>query len=318
MHSDASTAAGNHHISVIVPTWNAERHIPNLLAALSRSRRHPDKILWIDSSSTDQTVELLRQHGQNVMSIPQAEFGHGRTRNDALRYCLPTDLVVYLTQDAEPQGDDWLAQLIAPFDDPAVGVSYGRQTPRPDAHLLERHARHFNYPPMSQRSRWNDLERLGIKAVFCSNSFAAYRVSALKSVGGFPEQLPLGEDMAAAIRLLAQGWDRVYQAQAVAMHSHNHSLAVEFRRYFDIGALLSMDPALQRAHLSSSGEGLRYVLTEWRTAWQARSFHAMGLIPMRAAAKFIGFQLGRRFRQLPDVWLPHLGLHSNFWRQGCK
>jgi rhamnosyltransferase len=317
MHSD-STTKGQAHVSLIVPTWNAERHIPDLLRALSSSRRPPDQVLWIDSSSVDQTVPLLKRHGQRVLVIRQEEFGHGCTRNLALEHCMPTDIVIYLTQDAVPQGTDWLSQLIAPFDDASVAVSYGRQTPRPDAHLLERHARHFNYPSQGQRSQWSDLDRLGIKGVFCSNSFAAYRVSALRSIGGFPEQLPLGEDMAAAIRLLAQGWVRVYQAEAQAVHSHNHPLPVEFRRYFDIGALLAMDPALQRAHLAASGEGLRYVLTEWRAAWQARSASTLCQIPLRAIAKLGGFHLGRRFRHLPPSWLPWLGLHRQFWRQACK
>src|SRR5690606_10148351 len=117
--------------------------------------------------------------------------------------------IVFLTQDALPVGDDWLKRILAPLTDDGIGLAYGRQLPRPGSQLSERISREFNYPagPAEQTSA-ADLGTLGIKAVFCSNSFAAYRTDALISIGGFPEALPLGEDMAAALRLIQQGYRR--------------------------------------------------------------------------------------------------------------
>ncbi|BBM05676.1 hypothetical protein HAALTHF_27910n [Vreelandella aquamarina] len=68
-----------------------------------------------------------------------------------------------------------------------------------------------------------------------SNSFAAYRREALLAAGGFPEGTILSEDMMAGARLLQQGWKLAYCADACVQHSHNYTLAAEFKRYFDIG-----------------------------------------------------------------------------------
>lgn len=299
--------------SIIVPVLNAQAHLPGLLAALSNLPHQPRRVLFIDSASTDDTVSMLLAAGHKVHSIARHEFGHGKTRNLGARLCADSDFLVYLTQDALPQGPDWLQQLLSPMQDERVALVYGRQLPRPEASLPERHARCFNYPDTPSRSEWADLTRLGIKGVFCSNSFAAYRRAALEAVGHFPEQLPMGEDMAVALRLLQRGYARVYQPTAQAIHSHDYRIGEEFRRYFDIGVLMSMDAELQRVRLAASGEGLRFVKEEITLALQQGQPWWVPALLARTAAKFLGFYLGQRHKLMPGAWLPHLSMHRHFW-----
>lgn len=316
MHSETPHTALAARTAVIVVTLNAQAHMPALLAALAGLTDPPRRVLFVDSSSDDQTVPMARSAGHEVHRIDRAEFGHGRTRNAAARLCDDCDYLVFLTQDACPQGSDWLACLLMPFDDPAVALVYGRQLPRAAANWSERYAREFNYSSLPDRSQREDIEQRGIKAVFCSNSFAAYRRRALESVGAFPEHLPMGEDMAVALRLLQQGYARVYQPTARAVHSHGYSVTQELKRYFDIGALMAMDLELRRARLSASGEGLRFLRGELAGAWaQGRPLEALGVI-VRAAAKYLGFSLGQRYAMLPGPWRQRLSMHSFFWSRG--
>ena len=136
---------------------------------------------------------------------------------------------VKFTQDAAA-----LQALVAALDDPQAAAAYGRQLPHPDATPVAAHARLFNYPDASHTRRWSDAAEFGIKTCFLSNSFAAYRVQALREVGGFPANVILGEDMHLAARLLQAGYAIRYQAQAKVYHSHNYSWLAEFRRYFDV------------------------------------------------------------------------------------
>lgn len=51
--------------------------------------------------------------------------------------------------------------------------------------ILAVHARNFNYSSKSIVKSKADTEKLGIKTVFMSNSFAAYRRSVFEALGGF-------------------------------------------------------------------------------------------------------------------------------------
>ena len=299
--------------AVIVLTLNAEAHMPSLLSTLAGMSQRPRQVLFVDSSSDDATAALAESAGHRIHRIRRADFGHGRTRNVAARLCTDCEFLVYLTQDACPQGADWLIQLLEPFADPAVALVYGRQLPRPGAHWPERYAREFNYPAQPERSARADLARRGIKAVFCSNSFAAYRRDALQSIGGFPERLPMGEDMAAALRLLQRGHARVYQPAACAVHSHAYSVIEELKRYFDIGTLMAMDAELSRVRLAASGEGLRFLRGELAASWNWKRPDGVLRVVLRAFAKYLGFFLGQRHAALPRAWRQRLSMHSFFW-----
>jgi rhamnosyltransferase len=299
--------------AVIVLTLNAHDFMPALLASIAAVSTPPRRVVFVDSSSDDDTAEVALAAGHTLHLIRRSDFGHGRTRNEAARQCSDCDFLVYLTQDACPQGADWLQRLLEPFADSEVALVYGRQLPRPGAGACERYAREFNYPALPDRSTQGDLSRRGVKAVFCSNSFAAYRREALDAVGGFPERLPMGEDMAAALRLLERGYARVYAPSARAVHSHDYRIGDEFKRYFDIGALMVIDPGLRRVSLAASGEGWRFLRGELTAAWRLARPTGVVHVVLRAGAKYIGFLLGQRHAVLPRAWLPRMSLHSFFW-----
>ncbi|MES2817983.1 MAG: glycosyltransferase [Pseudomonadota bacterium] len=301
--------------SLVILTLDAQAYMPALLGAIAALPVRPKRVLFIDSASRDDTVALALAAGHSVHGIARSEFGHGKTRNLALQLCADSDFLVYLTQDACPRGADWLEQLLQPFADSQVALVYGRQLPRAEASLSERFAREFNYPAQPDRTQLADLPSRGIKAVYCSNSFAAYRRQALQAVGGFPERLPLGEDMAVALRLLQQGHARVYQPHACAVHSHDYSVVQELKRYFDIGTLMAMDDELRKVRLAASGEGLRFVRGELAAAWQQSRLGEVFGIGLRTLGKYAGFALGMRYRRLPVSWRRRLSMHAFFWSQ---
>ena len=313
-HSDVALKPHAKQAAVIVLTRNAETFLPTIFSSLSALKHAPGKVLFVDSSSEDRTTSLIVSAGFDLHAIALKEFGHGSTRNLAARLCPDHEFLVYLTQDAAPQGDDWLVQLISQFSGTAVALVYGRQLPRFDAAISERFAREFNYPAHPDRTKEADIARCGIKAIFCSNSFAAYRRVALFEVNGFPEHLPMGEDIAVALRLLQRGHERVYAPDACAIHSHAYSVLQEFKRYFDIGALMSMDSQLSSASVAASGEGARFLRGEIdRVGGLLRPLAAIKVL-IRAIAKYVGFLFGRIYKIFPPSWRRKMSMHSYFWR----
>lgn len=298
-------------VSVIIPTLNAEKHISHLLTQLYSQSIKPDEILVIDSSSDDKTVAIAESCGVKVITIDRKDFDHGGTRNLAAKQ-VRGDILAFLTQDAILAHPEALANLVACFDDPRVGASYGRQLPRPNANLIEAHARLFNYPPKSMVKSIADAPKLGIKTAFISNAFAAYRRTALMSVGSFPSNTILSEDTYVAAKMLLAGWKIAYCADAMVYHSHNYGFIEEFKRYFDIGVFHAREPWIRQAFGQAEGEGMRYVRSEFRYLWNENPM----LIPsaiLRNMLKFISYKLGTIEQYLP-IWLKRqLSMQKRFW-----
>ena len=295
---------------MVIPTYNAGQQ---LIACLRPLLASPLKtqILVVDSSSQDGTAQLAMTMGVEVIAIPQHEFNHGATREMA-RHRVDGEILVMLTQDSVLTDPDSLRHIVAAFDDPAVVAAYGRQLPHADAKPIGTHARIFNYPELSRIKTRSDAGELGIKTPFISNSFAAYRQSALDAVGGFPGHVIVGEDTFAAARLLLAGGKIAYAAEATVFHSHDYSVLQEFRRYFDIGVFFQREHWIKEVFGRAESEGRRFVLSEFRYLLANGSY----LIPsamLRTIMKYVGYRLGAAEASLP-LWLkPFLSMHKGYW-----
>lgn len=293
--------------AVIVPTYWANPHLDALLSALGRQGILPSQVLAIDSSSGDDTVERFKAYGARVHTIPENEFDHGGTRAKAAGLCSDSDFLIYLTQDAYPVDGFAFENLLKPFEDPSIGLAYGRQLPRTGAGAIERHARFFNYGAQSEVRDADARQRLGIKSVFCSNSFAAYRSSALRDVGGFPHKAHFAEDQVVAGRMLLKGYRVAYVADACVQHSHNYSIAQDFKRYVDVGIFHGRNTWLLEAFGKAEGEGFRFVRSE--LIYLIR--HEPKALPsalVRTVAKYVGYRIGRMEESLPPSLLRRIAL----------
>lgn len=299
-------------INIYIPTLNAGSRWGNLLEALGRQTYPINHRIIVDSGSVDDTVLKARSAGFKVLRIAPADFDHGGTRQLAVEKFPDADIYVFLTQDAIPADERALASLIHAFDDPQVGIAYGRQLPNRGTTLQAAHARLFNYPPESYVRKLADAPRYGIKTIFCSNSFAAYRRSAFEEVGGFPEGTIMGEDMITAGRLLLKGWKIAYAADALVYHSHAYTLHEEFNRYFDIGVFHRSNPWIFESFGDAGGEGWKYVKSEMKHVGRRNPF----LLPRvcgSLSAKWLGYQLGLRHLQLPTRIRRAFSMYKRYW-----
>lgn len=300
-------------VVVLVPVCNPGPRWHDFLQALQAQSLRPQLGVVIDSASDDGAPEAAEAAGMLVHRIDRVDFNHGTTRQQAVeQFAAHADVVVFLTQDALLADPMALQQLVSALDDHQVGAAYGRQLPHPNATPVAAHARLFNYPADSHQRRWADVAEFGLKTCFLSNSFAAYRVQALREVGGFPAQVILGEDMHLAARLLKAGYGIRYQAQAAVYHSHNYSMLAEFRRYFDIGVFHAQQHWLTQDFGGAGSEGLRFVRSEMVYMLK----HAPWRLPevaCRTALKALGYRLGRRHESLSKRVCSSLSMHKGYW-----
>ncbi|MYN12316.1 glycosyltransferase [Pusillimonas sp. TS35] len=304
-------------VCVIVPTYNGGAIWHECAVALEQAQlasRYKVSVQVVDSTSSDDTVDVARQHGFAVAVVPSSTFDHGGTRNQAAMAC-PTDadIVVFITQDAILNEPDALDALIHAFEDPTVVVAYGRQLPHTDANPIATHARLFNYGTQSHVVGLQDKAKYGIKTVFTSNSFAAYRLSVFRALGGFPEQTILSEDMYFAARAVLAGHKIAYVAQAQARHSHNYTPWQEFRRYFDIGVFHHDEAWIGQEFGGAGGEGSRFLKSElqyllkYAPLWVLRA-------SLHNVLKIVGYKLGKQHGVLPVQIKPFMSMHREHWR----
>lgn len=298
-------------IACIVPTYNGRNDLVRLLDSLEQQTAQFD-LFVVDSSSKDGTQELAKARVRNVMTIPSSQFNHGGTRQLLVSQNSSYDVYVFLTQDAYLEDSKAIERLVAPFSNERVGAVCGRQLPHHGATPLAQHARQFNYPETTQVKSFEDAPVLGLKTAFMSNSFAAYRGKVLLEVGGFPEHVIFAEDMYVAAKMLLSGWTVVYAGGAACRHSHNYTLAEEFRRYFDMGVFHAREPWIRHEFGGAGGEGLRYVKSELKYLGLSRLYIWPSAI-VRNAFKLLAYKLGQNERRISISLKKKLGMYKGYW-----
>lgn len=285
-------------VGIIIPTLNAGSKFVNLLDSITIQNANITRKLLIDSGSTDNTVSLAGTYQYEVMTIDKANFNHGKTRQLAIDRLTDIDIAVFLTQDVILYDESSIGKLITAFEDSSVGAAYGRQLPHRGASPLAAQARLFNYPKNSQYKSYADKTELGIKTAFMSDSFAAYRITSLQAVGGFPHVI-VSEDMYVAAKMLMKGDKITYIADACAYHSHDYTLWQEVQRYFDIGVFQQQESWIRAEFGEAEGEGLRLVKEQLNYLVKNNYIGCIPKAIIANAAKLIGYRLGMCEKYLP-------------------
>jgi glycosyltransferase involved in cell wall biosynthesis len=285
-------------ITIIVPTYNASKYLPSLLTQLESQTVKDYELIVIDSSSRDDTVDIAQSHRANVITIPKSEFDHGGTRTLAATKA-KGDILVYLTQDVLPYNEYTIENIAAPFaDDEKIGAVFGRQLPYPRASVFAEHLRQFNYPDTSYTRILDDKKKYGIRTAFLSNSFAAYRKSALKEIGYFKSGLPFGEDACAGAKILLKKHKIAYVAEAMVLHSHNYTVWQDLKRYFDMGTFHRTENWLLREFGRAEGEGIRYAKSEVRFLLRKRKPYLLPEFVLRTLMKYLGYKVGVGYERI--------------------
>ena len=282
-------------VGVVIVTHRAKSLLAGCIGPLNASPLRP-RILVVNSSANDGTVEAAEALGAETWVIPRRAFNHGGTRELARRR-LATPITVMLTPDAHATDPGFLERLTAPLRRGEAALAYGRQLPRQGADPIEAFDRAFNYPPLSHSRTLADWRRYGAYTHFCSNSCAAWRASALDEIGGFPSTL-VSEETIAAAALLERGHRIAYVAEATVRHSHGTDVLGDFRRQYDTGYARRAYRHLLLAREPDEARGLLYT----RRLFAHLAAEAPALLPyamLLTAARYAGYRLGMAGARLP-------------------
>lgn len=282
------------YASVLIPTRNPGPQICDVLGAIFDQRVDFEfEVIIVDSTSREGDVERMRAFPLELHQIAPAEFGHGRTRN-LLGSKARGDVLLYLSQDAQPVGTEWMATLVRPFDDPRVAGVYAQQIPRPDADPLIRFFLAHTYNNEPARRRIHTGATVRIDQIFFSNVSSAIRRDVWQRYP-FRDDLIMSEDQYWAYDVLCAGYEVVYEPAARVFHSHNYSLRTLFRRNWDSGA--SLRGLIADSPAGIARRGLGYVLGQASYLVSSGRPHWLPYMLVYEATKALGFSMGMRFGQ---------------------
>lgn len=181
-------------ISVVIPAYNEEEYLPKTLASIRSLERKPDEVIVVNASSIDKTGEVAKQYGARVLTEEKRTIGYSRQMG---LKAAKGDVVVFTDADAVVPRD-WLTKIEAMLTRPGVvGVFGGFRVPDgPWWYRL-----YINtLQPLLNVIYWK-LFRIPMAS---GQNMAFYKKVAL-SVGGFPEEYKIAEDIEIARRMMTAG-----------------------------------------------------------------------------------------------------------------
>lgn len=306
-------------LDIVIPVFRPDERLKKCIERLMRQTIRPDHIYLVVTYETESDMikpdKMIyeRYPEVEIHYLPAEAYDHGGTR-DRWMHWLAAEFVVFLVQDAVPVDRYLLENLLRPFADDQVAVTYGRHVTDERCEVTERCARTFNYPKKSRIKSASDEKELGIKTYFSSNVCAAYRRDYYLQTEGFGTKVISSEDMLAARRLMEKGWKTAYAADAQVLHYHNYRTAELWRRNFDIGVAHAEHPEMVR-NVPPSGEGLKLVRST--AAWLYRHDKKWKLIPfgIRSAGRYAAYRMGRYYKRLPMWVVRHCSRNKWYWKE---
>jgi glycosyltransferase involved in cell wall biosynthesis len=206
--------------SIIIRAHNEEKHLGRLLTGIQHQTLQEIETIVVDSGSTDSTLSVARQYPVQIVHVQPEEFTFGYSLNQGIEQARG-EYIVMASAHVYPVYPDWLERLIAPFDDPQVGLVYGKQRGNAKTKFSEHQVFSRWYPDRSQPRQ---------PYPFCNNANAAIRRS-LWELQRYDETLPGLEDLDWAHRMMGMGYAIAYVAEAETIHVHEETPPGVYNRY---------------------------------------------------------------------------------------
>jgi len=292
----------NKSVDLIIPVYKPDVNFLSVIKKMDKQHHKLNKIILIHSLDKDdknpgetesimRKITTLKREGiVEIHDIDKKDFNHGLTRNLGVSFS-QADYVMFMTQDAFPADAYLVDELLRPFEDKGVAVTYGRQLPKKGCGYLERYVRRFNYPPQSKVKSKKDIETMGIKALFCSDVCAMYDRKVFMELGEFKET-DFNEDQFFAHEVLMSGRKIGYSCEAKVFHSHNYTYIQQFKRNYLVGRSQELNKEIFEG-IKSENEGIRLIKSATSHMIRHGKWYMIPDLILCSGFKYLGYKAGK-------------------------
>lgn len=187
---------------VLIPAHNEQDCIEKTIDSIKSQTVQVDRIIVISDNSTDDTVQIAKQQGVEVIETVNNKHKKAGALNYALSQIDLDSHVLIMDADTQLQSD-FVENAMAEFKNPIVGAVGAVFT----ADRKDSYVRYCQYLEWMRYA--NQLDRTG-KVFVLSGTAAVFRSEALKSVktkfGYYYNTNSMTEDSAMTIQLKSCGW----------------------------------------------------------------------------------------------------------------
>ncbi|MCR5420513.1 MAG: glycosyltransferase [Lachnospiraceae bacterium] len=305
-------------IDICIPVYRPDKKLKHLFDMLSAQTVKPNNLI-IMYTQKDENDHLEKEYTDRIVGnyevyeVDRSDFDHGGTRALAVEYS-KSEIFIMMTQDAVPKDRLLIEKLTKIFENNGtVAAAYARQMATDKSGLTERFTRSFNYPEESVYKTKEDMDKMGIKAFFCSNVCAAYRRDIYNKLGGFTKKTVFNEDMIYAYKVIIEGYGILYAADAKVIHTHEYSAMQQFHRNFDLGVSQAMYSEVFD-NISSESEGFKYIKSAYDFFKKENSAFAVIPFIWGCCFKYAGFIMGKNYKKLPYGIIVACGMNKDFYQ----
>lgn len=208
--------------SVIIRTFNEEKHLARLFDMLSRQTLKAFETIVVDSGSLDRTRDIAGPRADQLIRISSHDFTFGYSLNVGIR-AAQGRFAVIVSAHTIPSDEHWLERLVAPLRDGKVAMVYGKQRGVPSSKFSENED--FIHV-FGERPRTHVPPDY-----FGHNANSAIRRD-LWEQRPFDEALTGLEDIDWARHWMDRGYQVRYEPDAALLHIHEESWRQIRRRFY--------------------------------------------------------------------------------------
>ena len=213
-------------ISIIIPTYNAEKPISACLKALLSQTIDISEyeVIVVDDGSLDNTAEVVKNF-KTVQLIRQENQGPAAARNKGAKHA-KGDIIIFTDSDCVPF-NNWIEEMIRPFEknSEVAGTKGAYRTQQRE--LASRFV---------QTEYEDKYDLLGKTAYidFIDTYAAAFKREVFMQFGGYDTSFPVAcaEDVELTFRMSSEGYKMVFNPDAIVYHTHPQSFNDYFKKKY--------------------------------------------------------------------------------------
>jgi glycosyltransferase involved in cell wall biosynthesis len=208
------------NISLVIPLYNESSTIDLLLDTIDRQTLQPHEVILVDAGSTDNTVQLIREHKTGSLIyriIKEGRAMPGEARNTGVKNA-STEWIAFT--DAGIKLDQrWLENLVNKVkEDEGVGILYGNYSPVCDTFFTKCAAIAYVSPAKPGE----------VRGKFIASSLL--KKEAWQKVGGFPNWRA-AEDLMFMERVEELGYKKAFAPEAMVWWELRKDLPSTYRKF---------------------------------------------------------------------------------------
>lgn len=127
----------DYKISVVIRTYNEEKHIGEVLKSLNKQTYSNFEVIILDSQSTDNTIKIAQNYDVRIEQIEKKEFNYSFASNKCVEYATG-EIVCFLSGHSVPKRNNYLELANKVFQDERIGGCYGEVIALPDGSFSEK------------------------------------------------------------------------------------------------------------------------------------------------------------------------------------